>query len=255
MYNFNPTHISGLYPARFQSRSVLAQSDEALREDLQKKLIQQRLLGPTKMMTEITPHAGLPLKELPPGNVASLYLLYVAYVRGTATKPAGKSTFYSVWQMWKCCLKFRPETSHAMCLECQTLKSKIHDAKVAWYIFENLGNINNRQLVLLFYYGFIADMKSLHIHCPPQDFKVHSELCSKLLEHYAAQWRDREVYWKARDRSIIHGDLLTVIVDSFDRSKLYLPKFPLNRTPKRPAYQAYSRFLEAYDTWYYVNLL
>lgn len=79
-----------------------------------------------------------------------------------------------------------------------------------------------------------------------QDFHVHSQLCSALLEHYAAQWRDREVYWRARERSALHGDLMTIIIDSFDRSKLYLPKFPFNRIPKRPAYQAYSRILDLF---------
>ena len=78
-----------------------------------------------------------------------------------------------------------------------------------------------------------------------QDFGIHSMLCHELLEHYSAQWRDREVYWRARERSAAIGDLLTLIIDSFDRSKLYLPKFPFNRTPKRPAYQAYNRSLAA----------
>lgn len=76
-----------------------------------------------------------------------------------------------------------------------------------------------------------------------KDFAVHAQKCSELLAHYTAQWRDREVYWAARDRSALHGDLLTVIVDSFDRSKLYLPRFPFNRTPKRPVYQTCQRSL------------
>ena len=75
---------------------------------------------------------------------------------------------------------------------------------------------------------------------------MHSQLCSALLEHYAAQWRDCEVYWRARERSALHGDLMTIIIDSFDRSKLYLPKFPFNRIPKRPAYQAYNRILDLF---------
>ena len=56
---------------------------------------------------------------------------------------------------------------------------------------------------------------------------------------------DREVYWRARERSAAIGDLLTLIIDSFGRSKLYLPKFPFNRAPKGPAYQAYNRSLAA----------
>ena len=99
---------------------------------------------------------------------------------------------------------------------------------------------------LIFYIFQGVDTVQKHIRTPnqSQDFHLHSQLCHDLLEHYAAQWRDREVYWRARERSSLHGDLLTVIIDSFDRSKLYLPKFPFNRIPKRPAYQAYSRILD-----------
>ena len=76
-----------------------------------------------------------------------------------------------------------------------------------------------------------------------KDFALHAQKCSELLAHYTAQWRDREVYWAARDRSALHGDLLTLIVDSFDRSKLFLPRFPFNRTPKRPIYQTCQKSL------------
>ena len=74
-----------------------------------------------------------------------------------------------------------------------------------------------------------------------KDFKVHAALCDELLGHYSAQWADRQVYWKARDRSSIQKDLLTIIIDSFDRSKVSLPKWPLNRTPKRTVYELHLR--------------
>lgn len=97
-------------------------------------------------------------------------------------------------------------------------------------------------ILILFSLLFRLSLTFSVLRCS-EDFAVHARKCDELLQHYSAQWRDREVYWSARDRSSIHGDLLTLIVDSFDRSKLYLPKFPLNRTPKRPAYQAYHRHL------------
>ena len=75
----------------------------------------------------------------------------------------------------------------------------------------------------------------------PEDFQEHSRLCKALLDHYHGQWLDRRVYWAARNRSIYDRDLVTLIVDSFDKSKLYLPKFPFSRTPKRTIYENCNR--------------
>ncbi|CAL1165888.1 unnamed protein product, partial [Cladocopium goreaui] len=130
---------------------------EDIAEDLLKKLIHRKLLGPTLQVQDMNP-SGLPLRELPPGNTASLFLMYLAWCR---------------------------------------------------------------------------------------DFKVHASLCSQLLEHYRSQYADRLVYWAARERSANEGDMLTVICDSFDRSKLQLPMWPLNRTPKRTVYETLQRSLLA----------
>lgn len=132
LYSFCSYYFSGFkLPLRFQSTSALAQSDEQLREQLQARLVEQRLLGATRQVTELRPHNGLPQRELPPGTVSSLYLMYLGYARATDRTPAGRTTFYNAWQQWKICMKFRPETSHSMCLQCQTLKAKIHDASEA----------------------------------------------------------------------------------------------------------------------------
>lgn len=74
-----------------------------------------------------------------------------------------------------------------------------------------------------------------------KDFKEHAKLCERLLRHYSSQYLDRQVYWRARQRSITAKDMLTVIVDTFDRSKLSLPKWPYQRTPKRTCYEMYLR--------------
>ena len=66
-------------------------------------------------------------------------------------------------------------------------------------------------------------------------------MCNKLLQHYSSQYLDRSVYWAARDRSSTQRDLLCVIVDTFDRSKLSLPRYPFDRTPKRTVYEMYLR--------------
>ena len=83
------------------------------------------------------------------------------------------------------------------------------------------------------------------VHPCAQDFKLHASLCSQLLEHYSSQYSDRRVYWAARERSANEGDMLTLICDSFDRSKLQLPMWPLNRTPKRTVYETLQRSLLA----------
>lgn len=228
---------------RFQSSEtkILSQSDDDLREELLRRLVDHSLLGPTRQIVELQPEV-LPQRELPPGNMASLFLLYLGYMRHSGITPAGKSTFYAIGREWKVCLKFRPETEHSMCHTCQKLKAAIHNstAPILWQVSAFAFYFRR-----LFYIdlAFIAILSKLNSFCS-EDFAVHAKKCDELLQHYSAQWRDREVYWSARDRSSIHGDLLTLIIDSFDRSKLYLPKFPFNRTPKRPAaYQAYHRHL------------
>ena len=65
------------------------------------------------------------MRELPPGNTAALYLMYIAYMK--PYEAAGKTTFYEVAKQWRTCLRFRRRTEHSMCLVCQTLKAAIHD--------------------------------------------------------------------------------------------------------------------------------
>ena len=60
-----------------------------------------------------------------------------------------------------------------------------------------------------------------------QDFVRHAHLCDELLGHFTQQYRDRELYYLARERSRGWKDLLTIIVDSYDKAKIILPKFPM----------------------------
>ena len=41
-------------------------------------------------------------------------------------------------------------------------------------------------------------------------------------------------------------DLLCVMVDSFDKSKLCLPRYPYGRCPKRAVYEAFGRNLSQF---------
>ena len=78
--------------------------------------------------------ASLPLRWLPPGCVSALFMMYLAFCRSAADQervPASKSTFYTVFQRWKHCLRFRRASDHAVCAECSRLKSKIAACKEA----------------------------------------------------------------------------------------------------------------------------
>ena len=72
---------------------------------------------------------------------------------------------------------------------------------------------------------------------PTQDFKREAEIARDLFSHFTRTWRDRQVYWLAKERARVQQDLLVVIVDSYDHAKMSLPKFPKGRTPKRSLYE------------------
>ena len=110
-------------------------TDEEMRERLLDKLIEERLLGSTRQVTELDP-TSLPLRQLPPGNMASLYLMFLAFIRSTTTgggTAASRATFYQASKAWTCCLRFRARSEHSMCVTCQSLKAAIRaatDAKI-----------------------------------------------------------------------------------------------------------------------------
>ena len=108
-----------------------SRSDQDLREELLRKLVDRQLLGPTQEILHQTDVARLPVRELPPGNTATLYLMYLAYCRtaGCDTPPASKTTFYEVAKTWRPCLRFRRKSDHSMCFECSNLKNKIAKCK------------------------------------------------------------------------------------------------------------------------------
>lgn len=122
--------VQGFAQLRFESSESKAKSGEVLREELLVKLMDRMLLGPTHQVFDLDP-SSLPYRELPPGNVSSLYLMYLAYNRPSGATPASKSTFYTVWKDWSGCLRFRHPSEHTMCVQCQTLKAAIRAATVS----------------------------------------------------------------------------------------------------------------------------
>ncbi|CAL1156707.1 unnamed protein product [Cladocopium goreaui] len=141
------------------SDAAFSREEEHLKEELLKKLIHRKLTGPTVEIMESMDPTKLPVRELPPGTTASLYVMYLAFCK---------------------------------------------------------------------------------------DFDEHAKLCNQLLSHYSDQYKDRLVYWAARARSSTEGDILRMIVDSFDRSKLQLPAWHLRRTPKRTVYETINSDLDQF---------
>ena len=76
-----------------------------------------------------------------------------------------------------------------------------------------------------------------------QDFQLLSQLSDQLLGHYTEAWKDRQVYYQARQRSSSQNDLLVIILDSFDKCKMSLPRWSYGRVPKRPVYENTLRIL------------
>lgn len=70
-----------------------------------------------------------------------------------------------------------------------------------------------------------------------QDFQLLSQLSDQLLGHYTEAWKDRQVYYQARQRARSQNDLLVIILDSFDKCKMTLPRWNFGRVPKRPVYE------------------
>lgn len=65
-----------------------------------------------------------------------------------------------------------------------------------------------------------------------EDFQKEALLSDALLQHFMQTWRDRQVYWLAKDRARMQKGMLVLIVDSYDHAKMSLPKYPKGRTPK-----------------------
>lgn len=71
--------------------------------------------------------------------------------------------------------------------------------------------------------------------------REHCRKSDELLAHYFQTYCDRAVYWTARERARTCGDILVLIIDSYDKAKVTLPRWPFQRTPKKPIYEATRR--------------
>ena len=158
---------------------------------------------------------GLEVRYLPPGHVHDIYLQYLAWhddhslygVRGVpdvsgvagassvSSTPAAWGTFWNVWKLqWHKLLRFRKTSQHTRCSTCFNFEQKIHGSRV----------------------------------------DVASKLVwvRELRKHLRDQYADRCLYWGTRWASRQFMDILTIIIDSMDKSKFGLPRFDYHRMPK-----------------------
>ena len=175
--------------------------NDETRAKLLQALLQETLEGPTTRLMRADP-SKMAFRELPPGNWASLYVLYQSHCIATKQDVASKSTFYACTLEWRKCLKFRKRSQHSTCIICDKLKSEMRHAK---------------------------------------SFMEHAKSADRLLGHLAMTWKCREKYWEARALSRSKGDQLTLIVDGYDKSKPCLPRWAHGRAPKGPMFEKHPR--------------
>ena len=102
------------------------------------------------------------------------------------------------------------------------------------------GRCSHVQLLFLGLLGNVSVNSSRQVKVfgsPSKDFATHAKECDALLQHYTQQFRDREIYWMNREYSRAKEGLVSVIIDSYDKAKLSLPRFPFGRVPKKSIYE------------------
>ena len=106
--------------------------DGLLRDELMQRLIDCRLMSAfTEIVFNQDPNR-LGLRELPHGSWSNVYVLYQAHCHARGEVPASKSTFFSVSQQWRCCLRFHKKSQHSVCVTCSRLKMLIRHSHETW---------------------------------------------------------------------------------------------------------------------------
>ena len=145
----------------------------------------------------LDPHSVLPRKFLHHQHLSELWWQYVAWTTTMGSTQASHSTFYRRWAAyWKHCLGFRKSSEHAECNECSRYKTFLHFS-----------------------------------HASPSSRR---EAAQNWRNHLQAQYHDRLLYWHARWWSKRRqGEVLTVIIDSMDKTKVAYPQYTFNKTKEQ----------------------
>ena len=136
--------------------------------------------GPMGSSASLRATRDLPKKWLNPGRPADLWPLFEN--TPGCTGKASYTTFKRVWRKtFSQILAFRPFGTHSCCTDCSLHQAKIRSA---------------------------------------QNAKEKEEASRDYRRHLRSQWKDRQLYWKVREKSKqLDGDLLTIIVDGADQAK------------------------------------
>ena len=146
---------------------------------------------------------GLPRRFLPHCQLHDLYWLFqAAWDVQTSRRPelAGRScpsytAFKRRWrEVWRRYLKIRDLTHFAQCQTCWELQKKM-----------NAGG---------------------------GDWQRRAQAAKDLRQHYSDQYLDRCIYWSCRFASQTDQNVLCIIVDSMDKTKLAWPRWEFDRIPK-----------------------
>lgn len=130
-----------------------------------------------------------------PRSYSDLFRLYQAECFAEQKPAASASTFFRTLRTssWRKKLKFRHVSNHAQCMTCHRLKSAIKHAKT------------------------IAS---------------HAKAADQYMRHLSGIFADRQTYGQLKWRAIHQKDIICMIIDSMDRSKFRMPRFPDGRRPK-----------------------
>ena len=151
-------------------------------------------------ITALSRHVGrgenMVVKYLPPGRLKDLYWVYLSSMSCLTgeTEAASATTFWRRWhEYWHALLRFRKRTTHSMCNTCFRLQQELRYSK---------------------------------------GLEMRVAIATRLRDHLAGQFADRHIYWSVRHASRMRQDILCIIVDSMDKSKFALPRWPYAATPK-----------------------
>ena len=139
----------------------------------------------------------LPVRMLQYSRLHDLYWLFLATVALWLDPLARRPSWMTFWRSWhhkwKGFLRFRGSDEHSKCTFCWKCR------------------------------------KVLATHISLQDKYV---IAKRLREHLEKQYSDRCIYWGLRHESRLKGNVLVIIIDSMDKSKLPIPRWKFGEKPK-----------------------
>ena len=112
---------------RFESGATRSACQDApMRDDLLQKLVEEKLLGATQQISDLSPERLYHFASCHREPRRLFTLCFWPTSKFQEKKAASKTTFYNIAKKWWPCLRFRSRSEHAMCVVCQSLKSAIH---------------------------------------------------------------------------------------------------------------------------------